>query len=162
VFVVCFTNCPMFFLLLCSSYNWMALYYCMVIPHNQLDSRSSTKQTTCRQYIHNNKDGPALQRFLWSPIFFGAVFSFHFLSAFHFFSPFSREHHTELYANISHNAKDFFSISSKAYVNNSHNAQYFFSIASTGAGTGVRRGRGSTMKQQKQPHWRRKTAKTVA
>jgi hypothetical protein len=94
----------------------------MMIPHKQLDSSSSTKQTTCRQYVHNNKDGAALQRCLSSTIFFGAVISFHFLSALPFFSflsalpffsPFSREHHTEPYANNSHNAQKISRISTR-------------------------------------------------
>jgi hypothetical protein len=42
--------------------------------------------------------------------FFWRCHFFPFLSALPFFSPFSREHHTELYANISHNAQDVFSI----------------------------------------------------
>jgi hypothetical protein len=45
--------------------------------------------------------------------FFSALSFFPFLSALRFFSPFSHEHHTELYANISHNAQDFFSISTR-------------------------------------------------
>jgi hypothetical protein len=124
--MVLFSNCPLFFLLLRSSWNCRA-YYFMMIPHTQLDSISSTKQTTCRKYVHNNKDGTALQRCLWSLFFFGAVISFYFLSALPFSLSFFlgtsywaiRKHFTQrprffqhFYANNSHIAQDIFSIAS--------------------------------------------------